>query len=246
MQTRSNATMEKKLDTIMEKLCKLEGIPNQLDALATEVKTLKGALVEMNESLEFMEKEVEGVREAMNSKAEKEEVTSLKNKLSEIERSTLEKLDDFENRSRRKNLVFFGLPELDDRSCESLIKEDILHTLMGFSDIDIERAHRTPGGPRNPSQKRPRPIHVRFSRYSDREKVLRAASSKLKGKLYKGSKVFITDDVCRSVREARKALRQKLPEVKRGPDVNYAYIPWTVPACIIVVKADGARLKIDK
>lgn len=61
MQTRSNATMEKKLDIIMEKLCKLEGIPNQLDALATEVKTLKGALVEMNESLEFMEKEVEGV-----------------------------------------------------------------------------------------------------------------------------------------------------------------------------------------
>lgn len=91
--------------------------------------------------------------------------------------------------------MFFGIPEADDRPCESLIKEDILHTMMDLSDIDIERAHRTPRGPRDPSQKRPRPIHVRFSRYSDREKILRAASSKLKGKLYKGSKVFISDDV---------------------------------------------------
>ncbi|KAJ8033045.1 hypothetical protein HOLleu_23169 [Holothuria leucospilota] len=75
----------------------------------------------------------------MKSKAEKEVLADLKNKISKIERFTLEKLEDLENRSRRKNLVFFGIPEADDRHCESLIKEDILHTMMDLSDIDIER-----------------------------------------------------------------------------------------------------------
>ncbi|KAJ8022449.1 hypothetical protein HOLleu_37348 [Holothuria leucospilota] len=115
---------------------------------------------------------------------------------------------------------------------------------MGFQNIEIERSHRSPGGPQPLKSEKPRPIHVRFARYADRKNILRAAPSKPKGKLLKGSRVYISDDVSPVVRQARKKLRAKLPEIKQHQDVKQAYIPWSVPACIIVINKDGTSKRL--
>lgn len=243
-------TMDRKLDTIMEQLCSLQSVPTQLAAMEAEIKSMRGAVVDMAESVAFMENEVESVKETLKEKAEKKELELLQQKLTEVEKFSKQKIEDLENRSRRLNLVLHGIPEGSEGelSCELFIKNDILKSLMGFPEnsIEIERAHRSPSGPPRQNNMKPRPIHVRFLRFSDREAVLKAAPLKLKGTTFKGQKIFITDDVSPSVRENRKVLRQHLHELKKRSDVNYAFIPWVVPACLIIVKHDGSRQKLTE
>ena len=88
-------------------------------------------------------------------------------------RTSRDKIDDLENRSRRNNVVIFGVPEgveTNPSNCSDFVSD----TLLKFIDpdntmpkIDIQRAHRTPTGPapaRMPGSK-PRPVHVLFSNY---------------------------------------------------------------------------------
>ena len=127
----------------------------------------------------------------------------------------------------------------------SVIKNDVLKLMgMDADSIIIERAHRSPGGPPPQNGTKPRPIHVRFLRFGDRDKILRSAPS-LKGKTINGKQIYITDDVTYSVRESRKKLRQKLPEIRKRREVKYAYVPWSVPASLVIVKMDGTTQKIN-
>ncbi|KAJ8021661.1 hypothetical protein HOLleu_38930 [Holothuria leucospilota] len=107
-----------------------------------------------------------------------------------MEESMTRKLEDFENRSRRQDLVFFRVPELGETQVENQIKKDILETLMGFPSIETERIHRSPGGPRPNHSEAPRPIHVRFLRYSDREKNVESSTIQAKRKALQGFKDF--------------------------------------------------------
>lgn len=251
-QRNSKETMEKKLDTIMEQLANLQSVPAQLTVLnerilkmEEKVKSMKGSIADMAESVEFMEHEVDKIKANTELKVNKTEVADIRGKISTLETSFGRKMEDLENRSRRNNLVFYGVPE-GPRSCEYIIKNEILANLMELdvTDVEIERAHRTPGGP-EPSDpdKQPRPIHVRFQRFSDREGVLHSAK-KLKGKSLGGNSIYISDDVSSSVRNSRKCLRRQLDKIRQRNDVKYAYIPWTVPAAIITVFKDGSRKKI--
>lgn len=252
-QQSTDATVGAKLDLIMEQLRHLQPLPaqmselsNKLNKMESEIKSMRGAVTSMAESVDFMENEVERVKQNVETKAEKREVNALSSKVATSMDKLQRKLDDLENRSRRNNLIFHGIPEKSEngKPCHEFIKTDILNLLMGLpaDTIEIERAHRTPTIPSN--TEKPRPIHARFLRYTDREKVLRAAPSTLKGNSFKGKRIFITDDVSMSVRERRKTLRQELPEIRGRSDVHHAYIPWTVPACIMLVKDDGSRQKI--
>lgn len=70
---------------------------------------------------------------------------------------------------------------------------------MGLDDeFEIMRAHRANvkknSGPETASPK-PRPIHVYLLRYTDKEKILKIAPSKLKNNYYKDLSIFISDDV---------------------------------------------------
>ena len=75
---------------------------------------------------------------------------------------------------------------------------------LGIPHLEIERAHRTPMG--RPSSirnqgNRPRPIHVRFLKFRDREEVLSAASSKGKALKINDKRVYVSDDVHPSTRK---------------------------------------------
>uniref|UniRef100_A0A8B9GU86 L1 transposable element RRM domain-containing protein n=1 Tax=Astyanax mexicanus TaxID=7994 RepID=A0A8B9GU86_ASTMX len=91
------------------------------------------------------------------------------------------KVDDLENRGRRKNIKIVGLPEQAEGStplaeflCAMLPKSFGLPS--GFAP-EIEHAHRSLA-PAPPERGPPRSVLVRFLRYPDKETVLRAAPQK--------------------------------------------------------------------
>ncbi len=102
--------------------------------------------------------------------------------------------------------------------------------LDGGRDIEIERAHRTPG--RRPTasfSSRPRPMHCKLLRSGNREYILKNASKCIRNQTFKKSKVFITDDVTERVRHVRKRLRENEPQEIRNADrVHFAYIPFSI------------------
>lgn len=139
------------------------------------------------------------------------------------------KLDDLENRSRRKNLVVFGIQEKGK-------KEDCLTTITDFlrfvggreEDIaQIERSHRTPthlDESRTLSQ--PRRIHVGFATYTAKERVRRACVDKLKAtkSLYNSHKIFVADDLSKRIQMLRKTkvpIFQRLKKEGKRPFFTY-------------------------
>lgn len=247
----SKRTMEGKLDTIMNQLQNLQTLPDQIAALndrlaamEAEMKKVNGVCKDLAESVDFLDSEVANMKEKLKQKTGTDEFTALKEKVESMAKATHIKFENSENRSRRNNLIFHGVPERQyARSIDSIIKEDIMKGMMGVdvSSIVIERVHRTPTTFDNQDRRKPRPVHVRFLNYADRDKILRLAPSKLKGKKYQNASIFISDDVTFEVRELRKQLRQKLPEIKQRADVKNAVVPWSIPPSILIFKTDGSR-----
>lgn len=58
-----DAAMEWKLDIIIDQLSKLQSLPSQLEAMKQGIKSLRGAVSDMAESVEIMENEVDRVKE---------------------------------------------------------------------------------------------------------------------------------------------------------------------------------------
>ena len=143
----------------------------------------------------------------------------------EIER-VWDKVDELENRARRNNLVFFNIPEESEGSgpagncinfMNSFLREFVDPEL---SDLDIQRAHRTPPtGKPNPNLK-PRSIHVFFGKFTEKESVRKAAIKAFKTKKYKDQKLFVSDDLSKRLQSKRKQLlpaKQKLRDEGKRP-----------------------------
>ena len=122
------------------------------------------------------------------------DVKGLEDKVNMLEKQNndfLNKLDDLENRSRRKNLVIFGIPEVDSKQgkredCANVVKEFFRSAGVHADDVaQIERVHRTPTylPPTSTNQggsaiSSPRRIHVSFNKYNAKERVRKACIAK--------------------------------------------------------------------
>ncbi|XP_070384743.1 uncharacterized protein [Dermacentor albipictus] len=110
------------------------------------------------------------------------------------------RLDDLEDRSRRHNLLFFGIPDSvsetwtqsEEHICELLSR----HLNLRITDGMVERAHRLGAYVANKT----RPIIVKFSSFKTKESIL-SQKSKLKS-----TGVSISEDFCRATRLTRKKL----------------------------------------
>ena len=108
-----------------------------------------------------------------------------------MEEDLSDKIDDIENRSMRENLISYRIPEgpsthesneTRPENCELLVKELMKGVLdTGSATMIIDRAHRL-GGPR---ARKPRPIVVKFHKYSDRELVRKSPWRKIQKNSYK-------------------------------------------------------------
>ena len=173
-------------------------IVKRLDDLTLKVTEHDDTLTACTIHLDSMEREIQML------KKEREEMAS--------------KLDDLENRSRRNNLVYHGIPEVPKEICENTINE-MLVEFVGLSptSYQIERCHRTPSSPTPATEKEkrsPRIIHVAFATFAAKEKVRKACVQKFKMDPYKGSKIFVSDDFSKRVLMRRKSKMDKFKQLK--------------------------------
>lgn len=109
----------------------------------------------------------------------------------------LQKIEDLENRMRRKNLIISGLEESEVESwSESEQKVKVIFNSTLKIDVAIERAHRI--GRKIP--KKSRSIIVLLTSYKDKMLIYRNCH------LLKGLNIYVNDDVSQAVRDQRKEL----------------------------------------
>nr|XP_054924218.1 uncharacterized protein LOC126526716 [Dermacentor andersoni] len=109
------------------------------------------------------------------------------------------KVDDMENRSRRNNLVIYGVTEDSDeeaRTLENKIKEGIFKDILALEVKSIERIHRIG----NRYGQRPRPIILRLFDCREKNKIL-SCCNKLKG-----TPISISEDFSKRIRDIRSNL----------------------------------------
>ena len=126
----------------------------------------------------------------------------LSEKLAECEK----KIDDLECRSKRSNLIFYGLPRSPNETpadCEDLLRGVFREKLDLTEEVPLDRVHRL-------STKPDAPIIACFTFFKQKSKVL-----KLKGKL-KGSNIFIGEDLSKGVRDLRRRLNPHLKAAKQS------------------------------
>ena len=194
--TQGKLEIDSKLSQILTQTTELQG---KLDTLSKDVTELKNSIAYISTSVENLEKDVE--------------VKLDKLEFLEFKKQILDKIDDLENRSRRNNLLFWNVLEGEEMDrpmgCIGLIQDLlILHMkLIGAGEIIEERAHCS-GQMRHgkSGDASPRPIHVKFLNWMDKEYVLKRAPKSLKNNPYgrQQATLIITDDVTKIVREQRK------------------------------------------
>ena len=181
--TASNAGMANVADVLTELKSlrsefgsKLDGINNQLGELKNSISVMENNLGEIKRDVTANEKRVDETETR---------ITAAEDALDRTERALAkatkrlaymeEKMEDLENRGRRKNIRLFGLKEGAEGTRPLLdFINDMLPQWLGTGPdraLTLERAHRTLT-PAVPNQNRA--VLIRFLNYQDKEFVLRS------------------------------------------------------------------------
>lgn len=131
--------------------------------------------------------------------------------LEKVVASLQERLDDQEDRGRRKNIRIIGLPESSEGSSAVQFMESWLPKALALNTKDgkikLERAHRVSGPTRRgPDSRRsyPRAMIVRFHHYNDRARVLEAAR-RIKEVRFEDNRIFLFQDFSSGTQRKRRA-----------------------------------------
>lgn len=176
-------------------------------------KQLQTTVQDLKTSLEFFQKEVDDLKHQLNQvKQENENNKSIIFKQSEdllVNLKSIEVLKDRcnyqEDYNRRNNLQFVGIEEDLSETWEQSAEKvsHLLEDKLQLPNIQLERAHRV--GQHYPN--RQRPIIARFTRFCDREAVMRNVSK------LRGSRIYVNEDLCPASQEIKRA---KLPLLKQA------------------------------
>ncbi|XP_070184372.1 unconventional myosin-XVIIIa-like [Littorina saxatilis] len=165
---------------------------SEIQDLRNDYAALQGEVGGLREEVRELRQDNDELR-AVNSKTEE--------RLSEMER----KADDLENRSKRNNLIIYGLERNEGETsedCEGILQDLITDKLEMAGDVVFDRVHRL-------NSKADSPLITRCASYKDKLQILRA-----KRKLH-GSQISIGEDFSRRVREIRRNL---VPRLKQARD----------------------------
>eukprot|EP00745_Piridium_sociabile_P038347 TRINITY_DN699_c0_g1_i12.p1 TRINITY_DN699_c0_g1~~TRINITY_DN699_c0_g1_i12.p1 ORF type:complete len:280 (-),score=67.35 TRINITY_DN699_c0_g1_i12:640-1356(-) len=176
--------MDSKFDT------KFEEVKQEFNALREDNVSLK-------EELRGLREEVSGLRQQNQDLQRKND--HLAEKLDYLDR----KVDDLEGRSKRNNLVFYGVARRENETnsdCEDILKDLFTDKLELARDVEMDRVHRVSSRPDSP-------IVARCVFYKQKVDILKA-----KTKL-KGTNIFVGEDFSTKVRDLRKRLT---PHLKRA------------------------------
>lgn len=182
--------------TLIDVMSMLTCMNSKFDQLASDVHeeyiNLKGEVEDLKGKVGELEQE---------NKELKSENVELRERVEKVEL----KADDLEGRSKRNNLIFYGIPRQENEPrdfCEGALKDLCVDKLDMVEDISFDRAHRLNAKPDSP-------IIARCTFYKDKEAIL-AAKKKLKG-----SDVFVGEDYSYRVRQIRKKLSPHLVQARK-------------------------------
>jgi predicted nuclease with TOPRIM domain len=175
-----------------------------------------------------LRKEVEELRQ--ENQVLKDHKDALWCKVDGLERKT----DDLECRSKRNNLIFYGLDKRNDEtpaSCEDRLNE-LCTDKLGLPDtVPFDRVHRL-------GDKADAPLIARCTNFKDKVQILKA-----RGKL-KGSNVFIGEDFSERVRAIRKKLTVIMREKKgEGKQVSMVYDHLIIDGKKFFLNDDGVSVR---
>ena len=185
--------------------------------LSIKVGKLEADVEHLKKSQDFVTKETTDLKQTLEK--------SLSNngqKFEQLENKT----QDLEDRSRRNNLVIFGVPEDETTSvedcdkiiCDMLRKYKVINTEEAHEGL-LERAHRL--GKKKPNHEKPRPIIVCCGSFKDKQYILRNCNR------LRGSPYFVAEDYSKATLAIRRELvnkgndaKEKCPAVQ-GFQVKY-------------------------
>ena len=213
--------LELVLDIVGRVMNELEGLRGTVGTILKRAESHETRLKSIEERINVQSTEVKGVKTSVHVLDEK--MNKMNKRMDELEKKntelTLSKID-LEARSKRNNLLFFGVKESDKEDVNSIVQNIIKKDLGLTGSFPLQRAHRFGVVWRNhigKSADRPRPIIVNFLDYRDKETV-RRASFKLK------QPVSLQEDLPEAVRKARRVLMPELIELKnKGKRATLAY-----------------------
>ena len=166
---------------------------------------------EMKTDLSSINSKMEDISNTVNVLKSENELLRQENISIKQELSSMSvKLDKLEGHSRRNNLRFLGIKGRISESweeSEQKVREFISDTLglTDLANVEIERAHRV-GSRRSDSC----PIIAKFSKYKDRESILRAARQNLNSQ----SQYSVREDYTERVQLHRRELTKTLVEAR--------------------------------
>ncbi|XP_077528033.1 uncharacterized protein LOC144139611 [Haemaphysalis longicornis] len=195
----------------------LETLAKQLSDIAADILEIKNVKAQTNQRLSAIDKKLEKI-----SGFEKQ-VSDCVKKIASLEdnlQAVTKKLDELENRSRRSNLIIYGVEEKPDESPETLlsvVSKEIFEGILKVNTGDIEKIHRL-GKQSTEDVNKIKPIILKFSNNQDKTKIFKNCS-KLKGSGYS-----ISDDFSRTMRDVRKKLWDRTKENRdKGEKVVLVY-----------------------
>ena len=188
--------------TIADVMSMIQSFKTSMD---TRFDDMKQDMQNLREDYVAMQGELKGLREDVcdlrdqNHDLQREN-SYLTDRVQELERKT----DDLEGRSKRSNLLFYGVPRKENETsaeCERLVKDIVTDRLELSPDIDFDRVHRVNSKPDSP-------IIAKCTFYKHKVNIL-----KEKRKL-KGTNTFIGEDFPSRVRDIRRKLSPHLKKAR--------------------------------
>lgn len=188
------ADLMERMDSLTSTMnCKFDGVERAIRDLTDQCTSLQSGVRELVEEVGILRKENQDLKRTNSELMAKVEV---------LEKKT----DDLEGRSKRNNLIFYGIArgknETNDQ-CEGKVRDLLIDRLDFTTDVEFDRVHRLSAKPDSP-------IVARCCFYRDKIMILKA-----KQKL-KGSSVFIGEDFTSRVREIRQKLTPHLKNARQN------------------------------
>lgn len=180
----------------------LKEIAKQLAEIASDIKDIKERrLTDIDSKLDVitkLEADVVACHEEMAC-------------MNKVIKSLEARIDDLENRSRRSNLIVYGIPEAEDETSETLaqaVNEGIITKILELEPVSIERIHRLGRGGPNKT----RPVILKLHDGRNKSGILK------NGFKLKNTDYSIGEDFSRKLREIRKKLWDSAKQNRENKD----------------------------
>lgn len=195
------ATLDSKMDDLMEMMQSMNTTMNsKFHDVESSMQELSAQYAALHQGVKDLREEVGTLRKENNELMKKN--SELMSKIDQLERKT----DDLEGRSKRNNLIFYGVPRDSNETneqCEGRLQDLITDKLEMTRTVEFDRVHRLNNKPDSP-------IIARCCFYKDRVQILKAKRN------LKGTNVFIGEDFSFRVREIRRKLSVHLKTARNN------------------------------